>query len=99
MHARVRVVTQNVFKPASDLVLDLIGFALSAARALDIRWVALLIYGMTRFFVDKHFNMLEEGRRVTEHWRWFSKTKYLYSELIRYLKEHPELQTQIERPI
>lgn len=66
---------------------------------LDIRWVALLMCGMTRFYVEKHLGMLEEGRRAVGHRRWFSEAEYLHGELMRYLEEHPELQTQIERPI
>ena len=66
---------------------------------LDIRWVALLMCGMTRHYVEKHLGMLEEGRKAVGHPRWFSEAEYLYGELMRYLGEHPELQTRIERPI
>ena len=65
---------------------------------LDIRWVALLICGMTRHYWEKHLNMIEEGRRAIGHRRWFSEAEYLYGELMRYLEEHPELDTKIERP-
>ena len=65
---------------------------------LDIRWVALLMCGLTRMYWEKHQKMIEEGRKATGHNRWFSEAEYLYDELMNYLEEHPELQTKIDRP-
>ena len=60
---------------------------------LVIRWVALLICGMTRMFWEKMKPAIEEGRRAMGFPRWMSETEYLYGELMRYLEKHPELKT------
>jgi hypothetical protein len=60
---------------------------------LDIRWVALLICGMTRMFWEKIEPAIEEVRRAMGMPRWMSETEYLYDELMRYLEKHPELKT------
>jgi len=60
---------------------------------LDIRWVALLMCGMTRRFWEKMKPIIEEGRRAMGFPRWMSETEYLYGELMRYLEKHPELKT------
>jgi len=62
---------------------------------LEVRMVALLFCGMTRMFWEKYQPILEEGRASMGHFRWFSETEYLYNELIKYLKEHPELDSRI----
>jgi hypothetical protein len=63
---------------------------------LPIRMVALLICGATRLYCKKMMLYLEEARRSTGHRRWSSETEYLYVELLKYLKEHPELDTLVE---
>jgi hypothetical protein len=62
---------------------------------LDIRWIALLICGMTRSYWEKYQPIIEDGRRLWGYRRWWSESEYLYNELIRYVKEHPELETRI----
>ena len=66
---------------------------------LPIRMVALLMCGMTRYHWERHKVIVDEGRRVYGHRRWFSEEEFLYGELMKYLGEHPELDTRIERPI
>ena len=66
---------------------------------LPIRMVALLMCGMTRRYWERHMVMIEEGRRWTGHRRWYSEAEYLYDELVRYLGEHPELDTRVEQPL
>lgn len=65
---------------------------------LPIRMVALLMCGATRYHWERHVSMVEEGRRATGHRRWFSEEEYLYGELLKYLGEHPELDTRAESP-
>ena len=65
---------------------------------IDIRFVALLICGMTRAYWEKFLPILGDGRRSAGFSRWYSEADYLYWELLRYLKEHPELDTRIEKP-
>ena len=60
---------------------------------LDIRWIALLICGMTRMYWEKMKPVLDEGRRVMGFPRWLSESEYLYDELMMYLEKHPELKT------
>jgi hypothetical protein len=64
---------------------------------LPIRMVALLICGPTRRYFEKVMLFLEEGRKATGFNRWYSEGEYLYVELLKYLKEHPELDTRLER--
>ena len=66
---------------------------------LPIRMVALLMCGMTRYHWERHAPIVDEGRRAIGHRRWFSEEEYLYGELIRYLGEHPELDTRVENPV
>ena len=66
---------------------------------IDIRYVALLICGVTRAWFEKYLPILVDGRRITGMTRWMSESEYLYHELIRYLGEHPELDTRIEKPL
>jgi hypothetical protein len=38
--------------------------------------------------------------RVNLGWvRWMSETEYLYDELLRYIREHPELATELRNPL
>jgi len=66
---------------------------------LPIRLVALLITGMTRSFWEK-LNPIKVDMRVNLGWvRWMSETEYLYDELLRYIREHPELATELRNPL
>ena len=66
---------------------------------LDIEMVALLICGMTRHFWEKLIPIKEQVRAESGFSRWLSETEYLYDELMKYLAEHPELDTRIEKPM
>jgi fibrillarin-like rRNA methylase len=66
---------------------------------LDIRLVALLICAMVRRYGERIMPVLEEGRRAMGYRRWLSEIEYLYNELIRYIGEHPELDTRFESSI
>ena len=58
---------------------------------LDIRYVALLIAGVTRGFWEKMGPIFIEQRVRYGYPRIFSETEYLYNELMKYMEEHPEL--------
>jgi len=60
---------------------------------LDIRWIALLICGMTREYWKKIEPHIVEMRKVMGQTRLGSETEYLYDELMKYLEKHPELKT------
>jgi hypothetical protein len=59
---------------------------------IDIRLVAELMTGIVTQFWDKYALIIDEGRRRLGYPRWFSETEYLYKELIRYEKTHPEIE-------
>ena len=63
---------------------------------LNVRMMALLMCGMTRLYFEKVKPIVYEGRKVMGFNRWFSETEYLYDELMKYLVDHPELDTRIE---
>jgi hypothetical protein len=67
--------------------------ALVREGLLDIRWVALLYAGATRRLWEKIAQYAEGMRKLTEQPRWASEWEYLYDELMKYMKEHPELAT------
>jgi hypothetical protein len=58
---------------------------------LDIRIIALFMTGTFREYWEKLLPVMNEFRTVTEWPRAFIETEYLYKELTKYLKEHPEL--------
>jgi hypothetical protein len=60
---------------------------------LSIRWVALLFGSWTRMFWEKIEPVAEELRVYRKAPRIFSETEYLYNELMKYMKEHPEIAT------
>ena len=64
---------------------------------LDIRLVALLICGMTRYFWEKQIPIKDDARVELGFERWMSETEYLYDELRKYLDEHPELSTGMKK--
>jgi hypothetical protein len=63
---------------------------------LNVRMMALLMCGMTRLYFEKVKPIVYEGRKVMGFSRWFSETEFLYDELMKYLLNHPELDTRIE---
>ena len=60
---------------------------------LSIKWIALLFGSWTRMFWEKIEPIAGEIRVHHKAPRIFSETEYLYNELMRYMKEHPELAT------
>ena len=59
----------------------------------DIRMVALLMTGMTRSFWKKYAPYIDKWREDLGFPRLWSETEYLYDELMKYIDEHPELET------
>jgi hypothetical protein len=60
---------------------------------LNIRLVALLICGSTLRYWGKLGPIVMDARKGMAYSRFASESEYLYDELVKYLKEHPELQT------
>ena len=64
---------------------------------LDIKFIALLMSGKVRGYFEKIKPILEDGRKSMDFSRWASETEFLYDELMRYLKKHPELDALLVR--
>lgn len=64
---------------------------------LNIRLVALLICGMTLRYWERLGPVVDDARKGMEFSRFLSESEYLYGELMKYLGEHPELQTTAYR--
>jgi hypothetical protein len=61
---------------------------------VDIKLVALLMTGTTRLLWEQLYGeWVEEGRERMNYRRFRSEAQYLYDELMKYVKEHPELAT------
>jgi hypothetical protein len=60
---------------------------------LDMRVVALLLTGHVILYWDKFIPVVDEVREALEWPRFCIETEYLYDQLIKYIKEHPEIQT------
>ena len=61
---------------------------------VNIRLFALLMTGMTRSWWERNYKpCLEEGRIKRNFPRWMSESEYLYNEMMKFHKEHPELAT------
>jgi hypothetical protein len=61
---------------------------------LDIKLVALLMTGMTRrWWENQYQSWIADGRVKFGFPRWMSESEYLFNELMKYTKEHPELAT------
>jgi hypothetical protein len=58
---------------------------------LDIKYVALLMTGMTILLWEKMGSFAEDVRNYYGNKRWASEWEYLYHELLKYLEQHPEL--------
>lgn len=58
---------------------------------IGIRLFALLMTGMTRSWWERLYkSIVEEGREKRNFKRWMSESEYLYNEMMKYHKEHPE---------
>jgi hypothetical protein len=64
---------------------------------LDISLIALLMCGMTTFYWEKFIPIKNDAKVEFGFSRWMSETEYLYDELLKYLKVHPELDTRIKK--
>ena len=61
---------------------------------ISIRLFALLMTGMTKSWWERLYkSYVEEGREKRNFKRWMSESEYLYNEMMKYHKEHPELAT------
>ena len=60
---------------------------------IPIRYVALLMAGITRKLWEKHALVVDEIRKAENQPRIASEWEYLYNELMKYMEEHPELAT------
>ena len=60
---------------------------------LDIRVVALLVTGLVIQFWDKFIPVIDEVREALEWPRFYIEAEYLYDQLMKYIEEHPEIQT------
>jgi hypothetical protein len=59
---------------------------------LDIRIIALFMTGPFREFWKKLMPVKDKFRVISKWPRAFIETEYLYKELTKYLKQHPELE-------
>ncbi len=60
---------------------------------LDMRVVALLVTGLVIQFWDKFIPVIDEVREALEWPRFYIEAEYLYDQLMKYIEEHPEIQT------
>ena len=60
---------------------------------IPIRYVALLMAGVTRLLWEKYGPFFIYARPRMNLPRLASEWEYLYNELIKYMEEHPELTT------
>jgi hypothetical protein len=60
---------------------------------LDIRVVALLLTGLVIQFWEKILPVIEEVREEFGSPRFWIENEYLYDQLKKYIKEHPDIQT------
>jgi len=82
----------------SDALLTIITYyeglgSLVKEGFLDIRWIALLMAGDTRKTWERLDPIIDEVRESFDYPRFASEMQYLYNELMKYMKEHPELAT------
>ena len=59
---------------------------------LDIRVVSLLLTGLVIQFWEKFIPVIDGAREAWESPRVFIEAEYLYNQLKKYIKEHPEIQ-------
>jgi hypothetical protein len=60
---------------------------------LDVRFIALMWGGTTRMYWEKIVPIIEDLRDYYNYPRNLSETEYVCKEVIKYMKDHPELQT------
>jgi hypothetical protein len=63
---------------------------------VDIRLISYLMSGSTRAFWEKVESIVEEAREQWYGPDFLVETEYLYHELVKYMEEHPEFETQRE---
>ena len=64
-------------------------------RHINIRLFALLMTGMTRSWWERIYkSILEEGREKRNFQGWMSESEYLYNEMMKYHREHPEISSK-----
>ena len=62
-------------------------------KMLDIHIIAVMMSAMTRILWEKLESFVYKHRETADIPRWLSEYEYLYNELMKYHKEHPELKT------
>jgi hypothetical protein len=91
---------KEFYEAVNDLAMFYEGLGvLVRENLLPIRMVALLICGMTRAYWEKFIPVYDDGVKALGFSRWMSETKFIYEVLLKYLGEHPELDSRIEKPI
>ena len=60
---------------------------------VNIRLVAMFFAGLTRQIWEKYKDIILEERKRRNYPRYASEWEYTYTELMKYMKEHPELAT------
>jgi hypothetical protein len=62
-------------------------------KMLDIHVIAVMMSSMTHILWEKLEPFVYKHREVANLPRWLSEYEYLYNELMKHHKEHPELKT------
>lgn len=62
-------------------------------KLVSIRLVAMFFAGITRQIWEKYKDIILEERKHMNYPRYASEWEYTYNELMKYMKEHPELAT------
>jgi hypothetical protein len=60
---------------------------------VNIRLIALFMAGVTRLFWERYRDVIYRERDRMGYRRFASEWEYTYNELMRYMKEHPEVAT------
>jgi len=60
---------------------------------INIRLISLFMGGEIRRFWERLVPIVDGVREIMDYPRLWSETEYLYNELIRYMKEHPDVAT------
>jgi len=66
---------------------------------MPIRIVECLVGGMARSYCEKMLLIIDDARKGLGFTRFCDNSMFLYDELMRYFREHPELDTRIEKPL
>jgi len=65
---------------------------------IDIRSIALTMTGATTALWEKYESFVYQDRVAYSSPRMLSEFEYLYRELVKYIKEHPELASSMTKP-